>query len=189
MENNYEKYKQNLGTAWIIDETDEIEFYEYPLNPIYWISKCGKVYNAESYFYPAVSKIKNGKGFEYYTVNIVKKRTRVHRMLAITFLNNPNNYETVDHISRCTLDNSLENLRWATHSMNSRNKTKSKNKTSKYIGVSKSASKYVANINLKDCKKYLGRFATEIEAAEAYNTEAIKHNILHLNKINKNDNE
>lgn len=42
----------------------------------------------------------------------------VHRLVAETFLNNPNNLRDVDHIDNDKLNNTLENLRFATHSFN-----------------------------------------------------------------------
>tara|TARA_R110000803_G_scaffold200330_1_gene264651 strand:+ start:34 stop:495 length:462 start_codon:yes stop_codon:yes gene_type:complete len=38
----------------------------------------------------------------------------LHRLLAINFIPNPENKYSVDHENRDPLDNSLENLRWAT---------------------------------------------------------------------------
>lgn len=46
---------------------------------------------------------------------------RVHRMVAETFIENPNNYPTVDHIDRNPLNNDVSNLRWASYSMQMRN--------------------------------------------------------------------
>lgn len=47
----------------------------------------------------------------------------VHRLIAEYFIENPNGYDTVDHINKITTDNRKENLRWMTHEFNSaRNK-------------------------------------------------------------------
>ena len=52
----------------------------------------------------------------YYKLNLSKKgikRTfRVHRLVAIMFLPNPNNYDSVDHIDHNRLNNCVSNLRW-----------------------------------------------------------------------------
>tara|TARA_R110000822_G_scaffold167086_1_gene307257 strand:+ start:88 stop:561 length:474 start_codon:yes stop_codon:yes gene_type:complete len=43
-----------------------------------------------------------------------RKFMRLHRLLAIAFISNPENKRTVDHINRIRDDNRLKNLRWAT---------------------------------------------------------------------------
>lgn len=44
-----------------------------------------------------------------------KPRSLMHRLVAETFLDNPENKPTVDHINRVREDNRVENLRWASH--------------------------------------------------------------------------
>lgn len=55
---------------------------------------------------------------EYYQVNIDNKSRRIHRLLAETFIPNPNNLETVNHINGNKVDNSLSNLEWISRSDN-----------------------------------------------------------------------
>lgn len=43
------------------------------------------------------------------------KKLSVHRLLALTFIPNPENKKCVNHINGIKLDNSLGNLEWATY--------------------------------------------------------------------------
>ena len=49
------------------------------------------------------------------------KHYKVHRLLAIQYLENPENKRCVDHIDRNRQNNCLDNLRWATDAENSSN--------------------------------------------------------------------
>jgi len=62
---------------------------------------------------------KNG----YLRINFRHKTYHIHRLLAETFIPNPDNKPTVDHINRNRLDNSLDNLRWATQAEQHENRT------------------------------------------------------------------
>ena len=48
------------------------------------------------------------------------------------------------------------------------------NATSKYKGVSRRDDKWIARLNYRGKRMYLGTFDTELEAAKAYNTHALR---------------
>lgn len=86
----------------------------------------------------------------------------------------------VDHANGDTLDNRRANLRVATSQENSRNRrhTKSASSTSRFKGVSwdKRRLAWRACITTEGGRcRSLGRFATEEDAARAYDAEALTH--------------
>ena len=58
------------------------------------------------------------------TYNNSRKKKFIHRLLAIAFIDNPEQKPCVDHMDRNRSNNNLSNLRWATHSENQKNKTR-----------------------------------------------------------------
>ena len=66
---------------------------------------------SNNYFFYCVSLWKNNKS----------KCSRVHRLVAIAFIPNPNNLPEIDHIDTDTSNNKVENLRWCTRLQNANN--------------------------------------------------------------------
>ena len=67
----------------------------------------------------------NHSGYKYYTLrnSLLKKKRNLsmHRLLGLSFIDNPNNYPCIDHIDRNRKNNNLSNLRWVSYQMNSIN--------------------------------------------------------------------
>ena len=82
--------------------------------PIYEINKLGQVRNIKTGKILSQSLSTNG----YYQINIANKCRRTHRLLAETFIKNPDNLETVNHIDGNKLNNNLSNLEWISRSDN-----------------------------------------------------------------------
>ena len=94
------------------------------------------------------------------------KRKAVHRLLATTYIPNPDNKPLVDHIDQDPTNNALDNLRWVTHAENSQNAKLKKLNTTGVQGVSyreSHTSPWAAYINI-DGKQKHKHFATKEEA-------------------------
>jgi hypothetical protein len=117
----------------------------------------------------------HGKGrFLYAVRNSSRPNRKIIRMHR--YLMNPQVGFEVDHIDMNGLNNQRSNLRICTRSQNRCNSLKPKNNTSGFKGVSfqKSNKKFQATIKLNGKQSHIGYFNTSIEAAKAYDIEAIK---------------
>jgi len=125
-ENNYEV--SNLGNV------------RRKNNPTHY--KDGRIaYFSQTVLKPSLNK----KGYErvYLSVNSKKITRSVHRLIAESFLENPENKKTVNHINCIKTDNRVENLEWMTNKENMQHAFK--------MGIYKERDKYTI--------KNLGKFA------------------------------
>lgn len=68
---------------------------------------------------------RSGRKIPYARVKISGRLYQVHRLVAETFLPNPEGKKQVDHILRDSLDNNVCQIKWATPTENNRNRVNS----------------------------------------------------------------
>lgn len=94
------------------------------------------------------------------TIDGIKKDFLVHRLVALTFLDNENNLPQVNHKNKNRKDNRYENLEWVTAKENCIHRGKSKKD---------SPSSQKIEINLSNWKQYKNTFYYVSEDGECYN--------------------
>lgn len=123
--------------------------------PAYLISDKGNVRKKSNGKTLKASKKTNG----YLQINLVtgdgrRKKEYVHRLVALTFIQNVNHHPEVNHIDGTRDNNDVSNLEWVTHEENMRkspNTTKAirvKKKTGEIVGIYSSINKACAALNL-----------------------------------------
>jgi len=138
----------------------------------------GKVAIVDDADYPWLCQYKwwaVNRGYKYWVAEgrHEKRKTYMHRLIM-----NAKKKNDVDHINGDTLDNRRMNLRECNRSENNMNQHAIRKGTSTYKGVSLCNCKYklrkpwIAAITLNTRSHHIGYFATEEEAARAYDAKA-----------------
>lgn len=97
---------------WYTYDTDEThKYYGYK------VSTRGDIYSLKTN--KLLKFYDNGMGYDNVILN--NKHYRVHRVVADTFIPNPNNYPQVDHIDNNKHNNDINNLRWVSSKLNNNN--------------------------------------------------------------------
>ena len=85
----------------------------------YGITSCGRVYSFKTKRFLKPSK--NDKGYLRVWLtngNGYGRTVAIHRLVALAYIPNPNNLETVDHIDNYKEHNYINNLQWMTRGEN-----------------------------------------------------------------------
>ena len=98
-------------------QINKIEGYEDIL-PRYWVNKEGQITNKETGKTIKWLISRHGYYYCHLWANNGNRYIRMHRLLALAFIPNPNNYPLVRHLNDIKTDNRLENLAWGTMSEN-----------------------------------------------------------------------
>ena len=137
-------------------------------NTNYEVSNTGKVKNTTTGRILTGTKDKLG----YVRVGLLRDgrftSRLMHRLVAIAFLDNPDNKPNIDHIDHNPSNNAISNLRWATQQENTWNQVQQKHAGCDFKGVHKDGDRWRAQIQKNGRRKHLGRFETQQEAAKAY---------------------
>jgi hypothetical protein len=115
----------NLG-EWLVEEWRDVKGYE----GYYRVSNLGRVIRLPrnkqgryTHFNIRKQRLRNG----YMCVNLSRCNKVqwffVHRLVALAFIPNPNNYPQVNHIDECRTNNNVKNLEWVTQSQNNKHGT------------------------------------------------------------------
>lgn len=88
---------------------------------LYQVSNLGRIKSLRTNKILKLSN--NGKGYNVFNVSVDgnTKQLKVYKIVAETFLSNPENKPEVDHINTIRNDDRADNLRWVTHKENCNN--------------------------------------------------------------------
>jgi hypothetical protein len=154
------------------------EFREIKEYPNYEISNHGRIRNkitrktlCQSVFIDKYNKPRSCKVC-IRGINDKRYLLQIHRLVAITFIPNPDNKPVVDHIDRDPTNNHISNLRWATIKENNNNRNmpteNSRNTTGEMnIFYQKRDNVWIIKYQRDDKEIYYGRYNSFEEAKEA----------------------
>ena len=153
-----------------IEEWKDIKGYE----GLYQVSNLGRVKSLPRKYAPKerILKPEIGKrGYPYvvFSYNKERKTLKIHRLVAETFIPNPDNLPQVNHKDENKSNNCVENLEWCTNGYNVNYGDRNKKVSDKLSGFNSKRSKRIYCIELN---KYFGSLR------EAERETKVSHNII-----------
>jgi hypothetical protein len=92
--------------------------------PGYFITEDGEVWSNRSgrlkQLKPTIHLLRGQPGYRYIKIYPERKTVKISRLVALTFIPNPENKRCVNHINGIKQDDRVENLEWVTDSENSK---------------------------------------------------------------------
>ncbi len=135
----------------------------------YEVSNFGNVRNKKTE--KLLKKIRVTHG--WYKVNLIQnakpKSLYIHRLVALAFIDNPDEKPFVDHIDNNKINNNARNLRWCNNKENIQNSKLCATNTSGHNGVcwDKHRNKWRARIQIDGIQISLGDFENKEDAIQA----------------------
>jgi len=132
-----------------------------------YISKHNRYTIDKCYYH--ICLYKNGKQYS----------KRLHRLLSLAFIPNPENLPCVDHIDRNSQNNAIENLRWASYSTNKINSGVQKDNVlgEKYINKTKDKTYVYYRFRIfQDKKMVIQKSLKTLEEVIQFKNELLKEN-------------
>lgn len=141
-------------------------FYEKEDENEIWKQIPFEIIGKNNYYVSTKGSFKNDKGVikndhkyfsGYKRVSINSKNYLLHRLVALTFLENPENKDCVNHIDGNKLNNELTNLEWATCLENNMHKIQTglSNSTKKVIQYDLQMNKLNEFYSIVECSEFL----------------------------------
>ncbi len=119
------KYYKEIWKDIVVDKEDPNTYKGlYQVSNMGRIKSLSRILSNNHIIEGKILKNKIGKS-GYNSVNLSKngkaKTYKVHRLVALTFIPNPENKPYIDHINTIRIDNRVSNLRWVTQKENNNN--------------------------------------------------------------------
>ena len=120
---NIDHYRDDCFIKQYISKNSNVLVGKHPLMEKHYILSNGTIYSKMKDELLKTSKCHGHGGYERIRIKYDQKtkNCRVHRLVAETFIDNPENKLEVDHINTDRYNNNVSNLRWATRKENMNN--------------------------------------------------------------------